>query len=147
VIAVIAAAGWSVLSNGSGGPRALVAVSVFDNETGEPQFDRLVSAMSDVVVTHLTALDPKRIGVIGNAAVLRQPRNIRNLKAVAAGVKADYCLLGQFQRDGTGYRFITHFIRLSDETHLKANRLPFPDGDISSLEQRVIDEFDRAVRI
>jgi TolB-like protein len=91
-------------------------------------------------------LAPDRIAVIGNAAVLRQPRNIRNLKAVADGVRADYVLLGQLQRAESGFRFITHVIRLSDATHLKANRIAFPDGDLNGLEQKVLAEFERAVQ-
>ena len=124
--------------------RVLIAVSIFDNETGAAEFDRPVAGLSDLVVEHLTKIDP-RIAVIGNAAVLRQPRNIRNLKAVAAGVQADYVLLGQLQRGEGGLRFITHFIRLKDETHLKANRLPV-DDDLAGMESAVVQEFDRAVR-
>ena len=51
----------------------------------QPEYDRPVAGLSDLVVERLTKLDPDRIAVIGNAAVLRQPRNIRNLKAVARG--------------------------------------------------------------
>ncbi len=58
----------------------------------------LVAGLSDLVVERLTKLDPGRIAVIGNAAILRQPRNIRNLKAVADDLKADYVLLGQLQQ-------------------------------------------------
>lgn len=124
----------------------VVAVSIFDNETGLAEHDRLVSGLSDVVTARLTKLAPDRLRVIGNAAVLRQPRNIRNLRAVAARVRADYVLLGQLQHADEGFRFITHFIRLSDETHLRANRLSFPNRDLTALEQRVVAEFERAVR-
>jgi DNA-binding winged helix-turn-helix (wHTH) protein/TolB-like protein len=134
------------LRNGRGPARVVIAVSVFDNETGTDQYDRLVSGLSDLVVARLTEVAPDRIAVIGNAAVLRQPRNIRNLKAVAEGVRADYVLLGQLQRAESGFRFITHVIRLSDATHLKANRIPFPDGDLNGLEQKVLAEFERAVQ-
>ena len=127
-------------------PRVIVAVSIFDNESGMPEYDRLVAGLSDLVVTRLTEIAPGRIGVVGNAAVLRQPRNIRNLKAVEAGVHADYVVLGQLQEADAGLRFISHLIRLSDETHLKANRFPLPDGDVSRLETAVVDEVERAVR-
>jgi TolB-like protein len=127
-------------------PRVVLAVSIFDNETGLPEYDRLVAGLSDLVVTRLTDIAPDRLAVVGNAAVLRQPRNIRNLKAVEAGVRADYVVLGQLQQADTGLRFITHLIRLRDETHLKANRLPFPDEDVSDLEAAVVAEFERAVR-
>lgn len=124
----------------------VIAVSVFDNETGNSAYDRAVAGLSDLVVDHLTKIDPDRVAVIGNAAILRQPRNIRNLKAVADTVKADYVLLGQLQTGETGLRFITHFIRLQDHAHLKANRLPVTDPTLAGLESAVIDEFDRAVR-
>jgi TolB-like protein len=127
-------------------PRIIVAVSVFDNESGRPQYDRLVAGLSDLVVTRLTEMAETRMAVVGNAAVLRQPRNLRNLKAVQAGVHADYVILGQLQEAGTGLRFITHLIRLSDETHLKAARFPLPDGDVSNLEDAVVAEFEGAIR-
>jgi DNA-binding winged helix-turn-helix (wHTH) protein/TolB-like protein len=126
--------------------RVVIAVSVFDNETGNTEYDRAVAGLSDLVVERLTKLDPNRIAVIGNAAVLRQPRNTRNLKAVAANVKADYVLLGQLQRGESGLRFITHFIRLRDEAHLKANRLAVSDEKLTGLEAAVVGEFERAVR-
>jgi TolB-like protein len=126
--------------------RVVIAVSVFDNETGNAEYDRPVAGLSDLVVERLTKIDPNRVAVVGNAAVLRQPRNIRNLKAVAQQVDADYMLLGQLQRGETGLRFITHFIRLRDEAHLKANRLPVADDTLRGLEAAVVEEFERAVR-
>jgi len=128
------------------GDEVLIAVSVFDNETGVSEYDRPIAGLSDLVVTKLANLAPGRLAVIGNAEVLRRPRNIRNLKAVADAVRADYVLLGQLQQGEQGLRFITHFIRLSDMAHLKANRLPLNGNGISGLELAVVDEFERAAR-
>jgi TolB-like protein len=124
----------------------LIAVSVFDNETGVTEYDRPIAGLSDLVVTNLANLAPGRLAVIGNAEVLRRPRNIRNLKAVADGIHADYVLLGQLQQGETGLRFVTHFIRLRDMAHLKANRLQLSGSGISGLEVAVVDAFERAVR-
>jgi DNA-binding winged helix-turn-helix (wHTH) protein/TolB-like protein len=124
----------------------IIGVSIFDNETGIAEYDRPVAGLSDLVVEHLTKLDPNRIAVVGNAAILRQPRNIRNLTAVAQSLQADYVLLGQLQKGEAGLRFITHFIRLKDEAHLKANRLQVAGPDLKGLEAAVVDEFERAVR-
>lgn len=124
---------------------AVIAVSVFDNETGDPQYDTLVSNLSDTVVVRLTRLDPRRVAVVGNAEVLRRPRNIRNLKAVAAAVDAQYVVLGQLQQHPTGWRFITHFVRLPDETHLDANRVEVTTGDRQGLESAVLAAFESAV--
>jgi DNA-binding winged helix-turn-helix (wHTH) protein/TolB-like protein len=151
VVAVVLLAMWLALwgraraTPGRSSAAAVVAVSVFDNETGIADYDRLVAGLSDLVVTRLTQLDPEALAVIGNSITLRQPRNIRNLDHIRTQVRADYVVLGQLQRADTGLRFITHFIRLADEAHLKANRLSFPDGDLSGLEAAVVDEFERAV--
>jgi DNA-binding winged helix-turn-helix (wHTH) protein/TolB-like protein len=126
--------------------RVFVGVSIFDNETGMPEHDRLVAGLSDLVVERLSKIDPDRIAVIGNSQSLRQPRNIRNLSNLKAGPRLDYVLLGQLQKGESGLRFITHFIRLSDEAHLKANRLTMPGGGVDGLEQAVVEEFERAVR-
>jgi TolB-like protein len=123
----------------------VVAVSVFDNETGDAAHDLRVTNLSDVVVTRLVQMENERLAIVGNAAALRRPRNLRNLEALRTEVEADYVLLGQLQRADSGLRFITHFIRLSDQAHLRANRLTFPDGDLSRLEAAVVAEFERAV--
>lgn len=123
-----------------------VAVSIFDNETGDPSHDAFVQGLSDVVVTRLTALAPGRVGVIGNAAPLRQPRNIRNLKTLAASLAADYIILGQLQRQGDDLRFIVHWIRLQDEVHLSARRFVRPPAEVAAFEQDVVAEAERAVR-
>jgi DNA-binding winged helix-turn-helix (wHTH) protein/TolB-like protein len=124
---------------------AFIGVSIFDNETGRPEYDRLVAGLSDLVVERLSKLDPERIAVIGNAHSLRQPRNIRNLKNISRALRLEYVLLGQLQQGENGLRFITHFIRLSDEAHLRANRLTMPGGGVEGLETAVVEEFDRAV--
>jgi DNA-binding winged helix-turn-helix (wHTH) protein/TolB-like protein len=146
-LVIVISIGWMVASRHlRTPPQVTVAVSIFDNETGLEEHDRLVAGLNDLVVTRLTEIAPSRLAIVGNAAVLRQPRNIRNLAAVREQLEADYVLLGQLQRADTGLRFITHFIRMADEAHLKANRLSYPDGDLSLLERDVVQEFELAVR-
>lgn len=138
--------GWFTTSRSTGAAHSVIAVSVFDNETGDPTYDRLVSGLSDTVVVRLTELAPARLAVVGNAEVLRKPRNIRNLKALASAIRADYVVLGQLQRTDAGLRFVTHLIRLPEETHLRARRLPVPAGDFAGIESVVMAEFEQAVR-
>jgi TolB-like protein len=97
-------------------------------------------------VSRLTDLAPGQVGVIGNAAPLRQPRAIRNLKALAASVEADYIVIGQLQRQNDGLRFILHFIRLRDEVHLSARRLVRERFDVRGLDDDVVLEAERVVR-
>ena len=124
---------------------AIVAVTVFDNETGDAALDGFVSGLSDLVVSSLTELAPERVGVVGNAAALRQPRAIRNLKALAGALPADYVIIGQLQRQDEGLRFILHFIRLRDEVHLSARRIVRDAVDVAGLDREVVAEAERVV--
>ncbi len=142
----LASGAWWWLSRQA--PQAItVAVSIFDNESGDPAHDAWVAGLSDVVVTHLTGLAPGRVGVIGNAAPLRRPRNIRNLQTLAASLDAGYVILGQLQRQGDDLRFILHFIRLGDGVHLSAQRFVRPPGEVTRFEADAVAAAERAVRV
>jgi DNA-binding winged helix-turn-helix (wHTH) protein/TolB-like protein len=142
-VAVLAAlAGWRLVQARQ---PVVVAVSIFDNETGDPAYDGFVTGLSDVVVARLTSLGPGRLGVVGNLAALRQPRNIRNLRTLAEVVDADYVVLGQLQRQDDRLRFIVHFIRLSDGVHLLATRFVRPVSELRQFEADVVTEAERAV--
>ncbi|MEP7116606.1 MAG: winged helix-turn-helix domain-containing protein [Acidobacteriota bacterium] len=139
-----AVAGWR-LRAAVDSPGSTVAVSIFDNETGDAALDGFVHGLSDVVVTRLTAVAPGRVGVIGNAAPLRQPRNLRNLRTLATTLAADYLVLGQLQRQNDDFRFIVHFIRLNDQVHLSAQRFIRTPADVFAFEGDVVAEAERAV--
>lgn len=139
---VAALVGWAARPS----PMSIVAVSIFDNETGQAAYDPLVTGLSDVVVTRLTSLAPGRVGVVGNLAALRQPRNIRNLEYLANTLRADYILLGQLQPQGDDLRFIVHLVRLADGVHLSAQRLIRRVDEVQTFEAAVVAEAERAVR-
>ena len=67
VFLMVAGAGWWTLARRGAPERPIVAVAVFDNETGDASRERAVATIADVVVERLTALGPSRIGVNGNS--------------------------------------------------------------------------------
>lgn len=128
-------------------PAFTLAVARFDNETGDPQFDRFTDGLTDSVVAELATLGSGRYGVIGNAAILRLPRDRRDLKAIATTLKTDYVVLGQVQRADTHIRILVHLIHLPDQTHLAVTRLDRvsqdPLHDELAMAQRIAAEFNR----
>jgi DNA-binding winged helix-turn-helix (wHTH) protein/TolB-like protein len=109
--------------------RPIVAVAVFENETGDPRHDRVIASLSDVVVERLTALGPLRIGVDGNAAILRRPRDARDWRAVAHDTHAAYLVSGQLQARPDHLSLLLQLIRLDDGTHVWVQRINRPAGD------------------
>jgi DNA-binding winged helix-turn-helix (wHTH) protein/TolB-like protein len=127
-------------------PRPIVAVAVFDNETGLAEYDRLASTAADIAVERLTALGTREIGVIGNTPTLRAPRAERSPAAVQGETGAGYFVFGQIQNDDAGVRLVVHLIRLDDDTHLWVTRVARAPSDLGDLEDVAANRLAEAVR-
>jgi DNA-binding winged helix-turn-helix (wHTH) protein/TolB-like protein len=143
------AAGYRVLRQGGAMRPPIVAVSRFDNETGNPDLDRFSDGLTDTVVEQLTSLSRGRYQVIGNAQILRRPRDQRDLSAIGVSLHAAYVVLGQVQSNGSQVRILAHLIRLPDQTHIWVVRADRTLADPLSLEsdvaQRIAGEFSQRV--
>jgi DNA-binding winged helix-turn-helix (wHTH) protein/TolB-like protein len=136
-------AGWPRLF----ASRPIVAVAIFDNETGIPEHDRLAAGAADVMVDALTALGPDRVGVIGNAVSLRAPRESRNPSMIRRETGAGYLVIGQVQKDDGGIRMVTHLIRMDDETHLWVTRVVRAPEALAGIEAVSAERLAEAVRL
>ncbi len=142
----LAGAGWGLMHR-TPAPRSIVAVAMFDNESGDPSHERAVAGLSDVIVERLTAIGPTRIGVNGNAHVLREPRAARDLRAVAQDTRAAFLISGQLQNQNGHLSLLMQLIRLDDGTHVWVQRISRPAGDqLDSLDDDVARLVEDAVR-
>jgi DNA-binding winged helix-turn-helix (wHTH) protein/TolB-like protein len=144
-----ASAGYWLRSRQASKRRPIVAVLRFDNETSDPSMTRFSDGLTDDVVEQLTSLSRGRYEIIGNARILRLPRDQRDLNAIASSLHAGYVVLGQVQSAGAQVRILAHLIRLPDQTHLWVARMDRPVADPLSVEseaaQRVGAEFSERV--
>jgi DNA-binding winged helix-turn-helix (wHTH) protein/TolB-like protein len=115
----------------------MIAVARFDNETGVAELDRFADGVTDSLVADLTAVGDGRLGVIGNAAVLRRPRSFQNLDEIASTLRVQYAILGQVQRAGERIRILAHLIRLPQKTHVKVTRLETDAGSELQSARRI----------
>jgi DNA-binding winged helix-turn-helix (wHTH) protein/TolB-like protein len=151
LMALAASAGYLFRSWQSSRRQPIVAVLRFDNQTNDPGMTRFSDSLTDNVVERLTALSLGKYDVIGNARILRLPRDQRNLTAIASSLHASYVVLGQVQNNGTQSRILVHLIRLPDQTHLWVARLDrtLSDSDSWQLEseaaQKVSAEFSERI--
>ena len=127
--------------------RPIVAVAVFENETGDPTHDRVVASLSDTIVERLTALGPALIGVDGNAAILRRPRDARDWRAVAHDTGGAYLVSGQLQSGADRLSLLMQLIRLDDGTHVWVKRISRPAGDrLETIDADAASQIESAVR-
>jgi DNA-binding winged helix-turn-helix (wHTH) protein/TolB-like protein len=145
-LAVAVAGSWAV-GRTRAPDRPIVAVAVFDNETGDASRERAVSTIADVVVERLTALGPNRIGVNGNSKVLRNPRADRDPRTVARETHASFLVAGHLQTKDGRLSLLMHIIRLDDGTHVWVQRISrSADDGLESLDEDVAAQIEQAVR-
>ena len=151
LMALAASAGYMLRSWQNSRRQPIVAVLRFDNETNDPGMTQFSDGLTDNVVERLTALSLGKYDVIGNARILRVPRDQRDLAAIASSLHASYAVLGQVQKNGAQSRMLIHLIRLPDQKHLWVARLDrtLTDSDALQLEseaaQKVGAEFSERI--
>jgi DNA-binding winged helix-turn-helix (wHTH) protein/TolB-like protein len=145
IVVVAAASLWTARRAAS--PPHTIAVARFDNQTGLAEYDRYAQNVTDAVVAELTASGSGRFSIIGNAAVLRLPRDQRDIVKIGGALNAGYIVIGQVQRDGAQLRILAHLIRLPEQTHLWVTRIePAPqDPSTTAIDvaRRISVEFLR----
>jgi len=133
VLLIVGFVQWRRNLQGASGP-AVVAVVPFDNETGDASVNRFCSALTDNVIEQLTSASQNHYLVIGNAAVLRVPRERRDLVQIAASLHAQFVILGEVQGGGAQTRILAHLIRMPEQSHVWVVRLEQPFDDLFTLE-------------
>jgi DNA-binding winged helix-turn-helix (wHTH) protein/TolB-like protein len=127
---LLAAAAAALVHARSNGSVPILAVTLFDNETARQDLDQKAQVLTDVLVERL-AEEPARWSVIGNAAILRLPRPMRNLTVIAGSLHADAIVAGQVLPGERGLTILTHLIRARDQRHLWVGRFEAPPGGVT----------------
>jgi DNA-binding winged helix-turn-helix (wHTH) protein/TolB-like protein len=133
ILLIIGFIQWHRSSQGASGP-AVVAVVPFDNETGDASVNRFCGALTDNIIEQLTSASQNHYLVIGNAAILRVPRERRDLVQIAASLHAQFVILGEVQGGGAQTRILAHLIRMPEQSHVWVVRLEQPFDDLFTLE-------------
>lgn len=149
VLGITFAAGYRLRTQQAWNKLPVVAVVRFDNETANPDMTSFSDGLTDSIIERLTSVSQGQYKVIGNAQILRRPREERDLKSIASTLGAGYVVLGQVQRNGSQTRILAHLIRLSDQTHIWVVRadqtLDDPLLVESEVAQKVAAEFSPRV--
>lgn len=124
----------------------VLAVAIFDNETGQSQYDQFTSGMADAVIGRLGKLDLDRLGLIGNARSLRMPRSTRDLNQIKSETGASFILISGLRTQDDGVRLLSQLIRLRDGRHVWVQSFDRPAGALAGLEEEVLAAVETGVR-
>ncbi|MEO5926508.1 MAG: winged helix-turn-helix domain-containing protein [Bryobacteraceae bacterium] len=119
-------------------PEAVIAIASFENLTGDPTLDQLTESLHNSVIADLT--NRNRFAVIGNASMLRQTRETRDLLKVHQILQADRIILGSLERGKDNPEVLLQFISLPGQIHMKVARMPFPiDTPAAVLAPKLVE--------
>lgn len=138
-----------------------VAVFRLDNNTGNPQYDRLAEVLTDSLVADLTDAGLKdgsaAYTVIGNDVRLLRPRSQRDLAAIGAELGTPFTISGSIRAVAAtgsagkgGFEVFAQLITLPDQRHRKVVRVELPAGALSpvppEVPRRIVETFDPVIR-
>ena len=144
LVAAAFVGGYRLRVQARGAPMPIVAVARFDNETSDPALNPFADRVTDALVAQLTSSGQGQFSVIGNAHILRLPRDQRDLRTMGAQLNAKYIVLGQVMPAGDQTRILAHLIRLPEQTHLWVERLDRPRSANGAGEAEIADRISGA---
>ena len=98
--------------------RVMIAVLPFENLTGNSSEDYFSDGLTEEMIEQLGRVDPKHLGVIARASVLRYQREGASLEKIKQDLGVQYVLEGTVRRDSDRVRVTAELIQLKDQSHV-----------------------------
>jgi len=112
-----------------------LVVLPFQNLTGDPGQEFLASGFTDELITQLSRLDPKRLGVI--ASTSSNMMRGKSISEIRRALNVQYIVEGSVLSSGGRIRTEVQLIQASDETHVWANSYVRELSDLFRIQSEV----------
>ena len=112
--------------------RPILAVLPLDNLSGgpDPRQDYFSDGLTEGWIAALGRLSPEELGVIARTSVMRYKGAKKSVAEIGRELGADYVIEGSVRRSRGRVRVAVQLIRTSDETHVSAENIESPLGDV-----------------
>jgi adenylate cyclase len=127
--------------------RPILAVLPLDNLSGDPRQDYFSDGLTEELITALGRLSPEELGVIARTSVMRYKGAKKSVAEIGRELGADYLIEGSVRRARGRVRIAVQVIRTSDETHVSAENIESPLGDILRIQSEVAEAVAATIRL
>lgn len=129
-------------------PSAAVRVVVlpFVNLTGDPAREYFSDAMTDEVITELSARAPS-LGVIARTTAMRYKHTHKDVARIGRELNVQYVVEGAVCPDGPGVAITVQLVRVSDQTHLFARRYEAEPHEMFERRRRIADAVAECIAV
>jgi TolB-like protein/Tfp pilus assembly protein PilF len=115
----------------------MLVVVPFVNISGDPGQEYIADGMTEEMITQLSRLNPKRLGVIARTTSMQYKGTHKDAAQIGRELKANYFLEGSVRRDGSVIRVTAQLIQTSDQTHIWAESFDGDLGDVLKMQSAI----------
>ena len=118
-------------------PKTRILVLPFVNSTGDASLEYFTDAITDDIITELSALAPANFGVIARTTAMHYKRTSKDVADIAHELTLDWVVEGSVRRTPDRFALTAQLIRARDQTHVLTRRYEAPLSDIFEVERCV----------
>ena len=128
---------YVVWNSGHSGRKVMLVVVPFVNISGDPGQEYIADGMTEEMITQLSRLNPKRLGVIARTTSMQYKGTHKDAAQIGRELKANYFLGGSVRRDGSVIRVTAQLIQTSDQTHIWAESFDGDFGEVLKMQSAI----------
>ena len=117
------------------------------NSSGDPSQDYLGDAMTDEIITALSAVAPADLGVIARTTAMHYKHTQKDVAQIARELSVAWVVEGSILRTSERVTLAVHLIRATDQTRVFGQRYSASIGDIFTTAQTVAQAFCEQIGI
>jgi TolB-like protein/Flp pilus assembly protein TadD len=117
--------------------RVMLAVLPLENRSRLQDQEYLADGLTDEVITQLSRLSPKRLGVIARTSAMQYKRTCKGIEQIGRELGVEYLVDGAVRREGDWVRITAQLIQVSDRTHVWANSYQRQIQDVFLLQSEL----------
>lgn len=126
--------------------RTMIAVLPFEELTGtDGAF--FADGMTEELITHLGALQPRRLGVIARTSIVRYRGTRKSIQEIGRELGVAYVVEGSVRREGDRLRVTAQLIDARDQTHLWAESFDRRGAGALAIQRDVAERIASALKI
>lgn len=115
------------------------------NSSGDPSHDYLGDAITDEIITALSAVAPADLGVIARTTAMHYKHTQKDVAQIARELSAAWVVEGSILRTSERVTLAVHLIRATDQTRVFGQRYSASIGDIFTMAQTVAQGFGEQI--
>lgn len=126
--------------------KTMIAVLPFDDLSGGAD-SAFADGMTEELITHLGALQPRQLGVIARTSVLTYRGTRKSIRDIGRELGVAYVVEGSVRREGDRVRVTAQLIDTGDQTHLWAESFDRRGAGALAIQGDVAARIARALRV